>query len=816
MTMDADTCARDERLNQVLLAYVEAEQAGQAPALGKLLLDHPEFADELVEFITGRKQMNRLAGSLRTERPRPRAADTGTELWSLADGGERGVIGDFRILREIGRGGMGIVYEAEQISLQRRVALKVLPFAAALDPKQLQRFKHEAQAAAHLHHTNIVPVHYVGYERGYHFYAMQYIEGQSLATVLQTLRREANPGEPTAERTAHVRPGLPLTTPAASTAGPAAGISTERAGDRRVYFRRVAELGRKAAEALEHAHQLGIVHRDIKPANLLWDVAGHLWITDFGLALFQAQAGLTITGEVLGTLRYMSPEQATARRGVVDHRTDIYSLGATLYELLTLEPVIAGEDRHELLAQLALGQPRPPRAIDPAIPVELETIVLKALAEQPGDRYATAQEFADDLRRFLEDRPILAKRPTLVERAWKWGRRNRRLVAAAVVVLMLATAGLLASTVLIAGAAAQAAAAAARAEAEAKKAEAEAARARDAFERERQRAREAEEQRGRAERSFHQALKAVNFFTRSAEQDLANQPFAEGARKKLLEAALEYYQAFIDERGDDPTVQRELAASRARVRQLLGELATLHGSGQFLLLKEKAVHDDLHLTHEQREQVKDVVKRQEERWQEQFPNLWQQQPRERERWKSEWVRAGEREVAAVLAPEQVKRFGQVLLQLQQRSPHGFTDPRVTEALRLTDAQKAKVRELQEATFQEAWKFVDQEMQRKPPDPGKGKFKKGPSPDELFRKNTDIHRRSNVFWERMQDRVVALLTPAQLARWEALAGEPFRGDVSFATAFGFREPFAPGPFGFGGPGTKGPLPDQKGGKQAPPF
>ena len=242
-------------------------------------------------------------------------------------------LGDYRLVRELGRGGMGIVYEAEQVSLGRRVALKVLPFAAALDPSQLRRFQTEAHAAAQLHHTNIVPVFSVGCERGVYYYAMQFIDGRTLAQVVLDQQRAVPPGH---------EPSWPHSGPSAL------GTTSDRAR-----FRLVAELGIQAAEALDHAHRLGIVHRDIKPANLLLDVRGNLWITDFGLARLQDEAGLTLTGDLLGTLRYMSPEQALAHRGAVDHRTDIYALGVTLYELLTLRPAMAGTDRQELLRRIA-------------------------------------------------------------------------------------------------------------------------------------------------------------------------------------------------------------------------------------------------------------------------------------------------------------------------------------------------------------------------------------------------------------------------------------------------------------------------------
>jgi serine/threonine protein kinase/Tfp pilus assembly protein PilF len=365
-------------------------------------------------------------------------------------------LGDFRIVREIGRGGMGVVYEAQQLSLDRRVALKVLPFAAALDPKQLQRFKNEAQAAAHLHHQHIVPVYAVGCERGVHYYAMQYIDGHPLTAMIEELHqhqrnegpgmrgeREAASGESenaaTAEQVASHHSPPTTHHPPLTTTPPVAALSTERSTKSPAFFRAVAHLGEQAAEALEHAHQLGVVHRDIKPANLLVDVRGNLWITDFGLAHCQSQSGLTMTGDLVGTLRYMSPEQALGKRALVDHRTDIYSLGATLYELLTLAPALDGRDREELLRQIAFTEPVLPRRRNQGVPVELETIILKALAKSASERYATAQELADDLRRFLEDRPIHARRPTLVQRARKWARRHQAVVVTGIVTLLLAS-----------------------------------------------------------------------------------------------------------------------------------------------------------------------------------------------------------------------------------------------------------------------------------------------------------------------------------------------------------------------------------------
>ena len=369
-------------------------------------------------------------------------------------------LGDFRIIREIGRGGMGVVYEAEQISLDRRVALKVLPFAAVLDDRRLQRFKTEAKAAAQLHHTNIVPVFSVGCDRGVHYYAMQYVEGHTLSAVIRELRElsgldtQAPEGrEETVTRLAEDmtdgRFEKTKSSDSSDTSG-GEGVSSETVsspietlgGDHSTkkpsFFRSVATLGIQAAEALECAHAIAIVHRDIKPSNLLLDARGHLWMTDFGLAQFQTDMGMTLTmpGDVLGTLRYMSPEQALGEHTSVDHRTDIYSLGTTLYELLTLEPVFTGKDRPEILRQIADKDPRPLKRLNEAVPTDLETIVLKSMAKEPKSRYATAQEMADDLRRFLDDKPIKARRPTLIARAIKWRRRHRALSTAAIIVLI--------------------------------------------------------------------------------------------------------------------------------------------------------------------------------------------------------------------------------------------------------------------------------------------------------------------------------------------------------------------------------------------
>jgi serine/threonine protein kinase/Flp pilus assembly protein TadD len=437
--VQAPAAEEDPHVLRAVEEYQAAQRAGCAPDREQFLARHADIAAALAECLDGLDFIQAAAPRLQ------QSADTALAGSPPAEG----LLGDFRLLREVGRGGMGVVYEAEQVSLGRRVALKVLPFAAALDARQLQRFKNEAHAAAQLHHTNIVPVYAVGCERGVHFYAMQFIDGQTLARVIADLRGQAglDPAAPAASTGSGAAVAADLAsgrwapssaaaeTRAAASITPPGSPSGERFLRSTAYFRTAAQLGVQAAEALEHAHGLGVVHRDVKPGNLLVDGRGQLWVADFGLAQVQGDTKLTLTGDLVGTLRYMSPEQALAQRVVLDHRSDIYSLGVTLYELLTLEPAFNGRDRQELLRQIAQEEPRPPRRLNPAMPPELQTIVGKAIEKNPGDRYATAQELADDLRRYLQDEPIRARRPTLVQRARKWSRRHKTAVGAAVVVL---------------------------------------------------------------------------------------------------------------------------------------------------------------------------------------------------------------------------------------------------------------------------------------------------------------------------------------------------------------------------------------------
>jgi WD40 repeat protein/serine/threonine protein kinase len=463
----------------------------------------PDLADEIRELFPALVEVEQV----KEDQPaRPDEAEMAAALPSL------GEVGDYRILREVGRGGMGVVYEAEQVSLGRRVALKVLPRQVAQDPKTLARFRREARSAAQLHHTNVVPVFEVGRDGEVSYYAMQFIQGQGLDLVVDELRRLKERAHPTGPVREPDQPHLPIpsgTTAAASvrsrqvsgmvqslltgrfapeTLGGSGGaevagakreptaaltnrcdpgqtdappandhnpaavssppssvvlpggsqLSAVEAGPR-AFFRSVAHIGRQVAAGLSYAHTRGIVHRDIKPSNLLLDTQGVVWITDFGLAK-ASDDGLTQTGDILGTLRYMAPERF---RGEGDYRADIYALGLSLYELLTLRPAFESSDRLRLIERIKAEDPPRPRALDPRIPRDLETIVLKASAKDPQDRYASVDALGEDLRRFLADEPIRARRVSVAERFSRWCKRNPVVAGliGAVFLLLTAVAG---------------------------------------------------------------------------------------------------------------------------------------------------------------------------------------------------------------------------------------------------------------------------------------------------------------------------------------------------------------------------------------
>jgi WD40 repeat protein/serine/threonine protein kinase len=365
------------------------------------------------------------------------------------------------------------------------VALKILPLHGRIDAVQRERFQLEARSAARLHHTSIVPVYGVGEHDGVHYYVMQYIAGHGLDVILDDLRRlhrdgaapspAAAEGKPPSDDTGSVavarslltgrfaldgsdqdprsraptfggEPTGPPLNAAQPAAVPAGGSSVLALSTDSSYYRTVARLGAQVALAVAHAHGQGVLHRDIKPSNLLLDTAGHVWVTDFGLAKLEGSEGPTQTGDIVGTLRYMAPERF---EGWSDRRSDIYGLGMTLYELLTLKPAFDAATRARLIDQVIHDPVVAPRKRDPRVPRDLETIVLKAIAKEPVDRYATAEALAADLENYLADRPIVARRSSAAERAWRWCRRNKAAAGflAASAVASLALVGFVVSLV---------------------------------------------------------------------------------------------------------------------------------------------------------------------------------------------------------------------------------------------------------------------------------------------------------------------------------------------------------------------------------
>jgi serine/threonine protein kinase/WD40 repeat protein/tetratricopeptide (TPR) repeat protein len=479
--------------------FLKRRRRGERPTPAEYAARYPEYAARILDLLPALELLDDLEPPAEDATSVSEAADAG----GVRAAGRKHLpqLGDYTILRELGRGGMGIVYEVEHASLKSHMALKVMHPRFRADRDHVRRFQTEARSAAKLHHTNIVPVFDYGEQEGVCYYAMQCIAGVGLEHVLDDVRRlragarcdtvaatgsaaQASAiGAATATLTAIARsliaeqfeiaPTASLVAGPASTAilatdGPTPGAisgTDAKAGgsasahcsagggtdgvsfashSEPVYLREVARLGVQVAAALDYAHRQGVVHRDIKPSNLLLDSQGSIWVTDFGLAKLLEGDDLSQSQDLAGTLRFMAPERF---RGVTDPLCDIYSLGATLYELLTLKPAFNERDQARLIDQIRHEPPAPPRQVDARIPRDLETIVLKALAKDPKDRFATADELAAELRRFLENRPIRSRPTSASERLWRWCKRNPGLATANIAAALLTTILAIGSTI---------------------------------------------------------------------------------------------------------------------------------------------------------------------------------------------------------------------------------------------------------------------------------------------------------------------------------------------------------------------------------
>ena len=579
---DEDTQA--ELLDSLATEFLDRYRHGERPSVAEYAEQYPDLAEDIRDLFPTIGQME----GLKVELERPTVAASG----AVPPRGRMRLtqLGDFRVIREIGRGGMGVVYEAEQTSLNRRVALKVLPLLSMLNPELIHRFQREARTAGKLHHSNIVPVFGVGESHGFHYYVMQMIDGVGLDTLIDDQSSTQSPEhtvrtlDERGQKKTGLRPSQDATaaesefrlsapaneaTEIAAEAVPAgdssideavaansgrqskrqAGVTDDAPGSlSKLTLSSTIQIGMQAADALQYAHDNGILHRDIKPGNLLLDQHESLWVADFGLAKAIETDDITASGQVVGTVRYMAPK---ALQGKSDARSDVYSLGVTLYELLVRRRAWGPTDRSSLIEQILNAGLTPLRKIDPSMPRDLETVVLKATAREVQHRYQTAREFARDLQNILEDRPITARRVGPAERLWRWSRRNpivSSLTGISVALLLLVT--VVASV---------------------------------GYEAERQ-------QRQRAENTSDDALKALDqiFEQFAPDRPTASESVSSGDQDgdvrvpavvstesaELLGNLLQFYDRLAQDAGDDPDLTLKCANARRRVgdiRQRLGQ-----------------------------------------------------------------------------------------------------------------------------------------------------------------------------------------------------------------------------------------------------
>ena len=542
----------DDQLGLLAEAFVLRYRHGENPSISEYMLEHPALADRINKLFPTLVLMEELSPEQRLDDDKPvfREKPTPKQL------------GDFQILEEIGRGGMGIVYRARQVLLGREVALKVLNGPHSLNTQSLERFQLEARSAARLHHPNIVPVFEVGNCDETYYYAMQLIHGQGLDQVLEKMRRGGLLKEvetlPAVNVTNDSTIKLELSNKAIAETPTTDGMpsSTERfsslkqnltqSSSHRIQwgnYRRMAEIGLELAEAIAFAHEQGILHRDLKPSNLLLDHSGHVWVTDFGLAKAlettnSGQADLTGTGDVIGTIRYMAPERF---RGWSDPRSDVYGIGITLYELLTLRPAFEGQDRLGLMEKVRSIEPVRPCAIDRRVPRDLETIVLKAIEKEPSARYDSAAAMAQDLQRFLDNRSILARRASINEKTQQWLRRNP-VVATLSASLFLVLCGAWLTTLLLW-----------------QRASSEAASARNHLAAEK--------------RNLDLAVSAVDQFSTKVSKDLRmKEQDVRPLRQDLLKTAVEFHEQLLQLRGNSKPAQIDLARAYQNLANLTSEI----------------------------------------------------------------------------------------------------------------------------------------------------------------------------------------------------------------------------------------------------
>ncbi len=490
--LSSDNGLKDEqqhRLVALLDSYLVEMENGRSPDREQLIAANPDLEVELREALESIDLLQRF--ELPTSAPLNLTPSNSHRVWEKPQR-----IGPYDIGEELGRGAMGVVYSATLRSTQTEVAIKVLLGTWSREKQRIERFQREARAAESLNHPNIIPVYDIGNEDGHYFYTMKRIEGESLSQFIS-----GQPRNPTAE-------------------------------DAR--FKKLAAWFAQVADALHAAHASGIVHRDVKPSNLLIDEQDHIWITDFGLAQIDDGATLTRSGDLVGTFQYMSPEQASGRPETVDRRTDIYSLGVTMFETFTGRQPFAELEAAQLIQAIRTLEPHRPRYYTPAIPIELETIIQRAMRPDKADRYSSALELAEDLNRFANGEKVLATRVTLAERLTRWSANHAGLVMACLVIAVGCVAALSLHNVMI--------------QHERSKTFAELTR---------------------GDANYRQARAAVDTLGMQVADRLMAIPGAEAIRQDVLAETLNYYESFITASNNDPRLTADVAQTRLKIARLI-------------------------------------------------------------------------------------------------------------------------------------------------------------------------------------------------------------------------------------------------------
>ena len=502
--------AMQDKVVALLDQYLVELENGGHPSIESIVAEYPELARPLRSSLESIRLLNRVHGASDDSQASPRVFPLGTHARS---------VGEFELGRELGRGAMGVVYAAKTASTGSEVAIKFLDSQGVRDQGCIERFRREARAAESLNHPSIVPVYHIGCDNGRHYYTMKLIDGASLShTIDIAFRRNSN----------------------SNRIDPVASGKSKSSSATAQYYRSLAKEMANVADALHAAHTMGIVHRDIKPSNLLMDSAEHIWITDYGLAHVEDGLDLTYSGEIIGTFQYMSPEQASGKRERIDCRSDIYSLGATLYELFTGHAPYSGMDRAEILQRIQTAEPLRPIAYNRDLPRDLETIVRRAMRPERADRYQSAALVAEDLLRFSNGQPIMANAVSFGERAENWARLHSGRHAIALLLALFAIMVLSISHVQITSE---------------KRVTAQALRSSEVISRE-----------------ARNAVDTLGF--RFAEQ-LSEHPGTEELRGEVLAATRGYYEMFIASANADPRLASDVALTKLKIARLTRMIGTV-------------------------------------------------------------------------------------------------------------------------------------------------------------------------------------------------------------------------------------------------